>query len=169
MKRTISIDPGSNGGIAVFQDISESSGSILVSLYSMPLGNISITERLRCIRYEDPYGEMIVIMENVGWWHPGDHPSSACAFARSIGFLEGILAAWRIPIVYVAPQTWMHELFSNLPKGPKLKKERKEHIKKAMIELYGDAAKVTLKTADALAIGTWWLKHGRFKKEKQKK
>ena len=141
MNPVLAIDPGAGGGLA-WRDAEGR-----VDAAPMPEGMTAQVDLLRALAARLPGVE--AVLEKVGWWMPGDHPNSACRFARHCGNLEAALYALGIPAVAVAPAAWMKALGS-LPKD---KRTRKSAIRELMARRYPHLA-VTLKTADALALLT---------------
>jgi hypothetical protein len=141
MKPILAIDPGASGGLA-WRD---ADGDIDAA--PMPEGMTAQVDFLRTLAARLPGVE--AVLEKVGWWMPGDHPNSACRFARHCGNLEAALYALGIPAVAVAPAAWMKALGAL----PKEKRARKAAIRELMARRYPHLA-VTLKTADALALLT---------------
>ena len=139
MKPMLAIDPGAAGGLA-WRDAEGR-----VDAAPMPEGMTAQVDFLRALAARLPGLE--AVLEKVGWWMPGDHPNSACRFARHCGNLEAALYALGIPAVAVAPAAWMKTLGA-LPKD---KRARKAAIRELMARRYPHLA-VTLKTADALGI-----------------
>jgi len=143
---TISIDPGASGSIA-WQD---TDGRVYAD--PMPPNMTEIYDYLKnLIVHVDPRA----IVEAVGAYMTGNSGPAAAKFARHCGHIDAILYALKIPSETVSPQKWQKPM--NLPKD---KQERKNAIKEAMQRRFPDL-KVTLKTADALAILCWYLnQHG---------
>ena len=139
MKPSIAIDPGASGGIA-WRDAEGA-----VHAVPMPEGMTAQVDFLRSLAAQLPGVEAIV--EKVGYWMPGDHPNSACKFARHCGQLEAALYALGVPFTEVAPGVWMKKMGS-LPKD---KRQRKATIRELMARLF-PGLRVTLSTADALAL-----------------
>jgi hypothetical protein len=139
LKPHLAIDPGASGGVA-WRD-----GEGRVDAAPMPEGMTAQVDFLRALAARLPGVE--AVLEKVGWWMPGDHPNSACRFARHCGNLEAALYALGIPAVAVAPATWMKALGA-LPKD---KRARKAAIRELMARRYPNLS-VTLRTADALGL-----------------
>jgi len=103
-------------------------------------------DRLRGLAAE--YPGLSAVIEKVGYWMPGDHPSSACTFARHCGHLEAACYALGIPVLASpTPQTWMKRL-GTLPGE---KPARKRAIRELMARRFPHLT-VTLSTSDALAL-----------------
>jgi hypothetical protein len=139
----ISIDPGASGGIAWTDD-----GTVFTC--AMPEGMTAQVDALRSLA---ALGQTQAILENVGFFRPGNSGPAACTFSRHVGHLEAACYCLGISVVKVAPQTWMKTIGT----FPKDKKERKAAIKEVMARLYPHL-KVTLKTADALGLLTFHMR-----------
>jgi Holliday junction resolvasome RuvABC endonuclease subunit len=138
----IAIDPGASGGIAFI----DKEG--IVQSLPMPEG---MSEQIDSLRHILTLAKsQTCVIENVGFFRPGNSGPAAATFARHVGHLEAACYCIGISVTKVAPQTWMKAIgtFS------KDKKERKAQIKEAMARMYPHLT-VTLKTADALGILTW--------------
>jgi len=138
----LAIDPGASGGYA-WRDAEG-----IVHAAALPEGMTAQVDALRALAAGAP--GLTAVIERVGWWMPGDHPNSACRFARQCGALEATLYALGIPRRDVAPTVWM----KSLGVLPKEKPGRKRAIREAMACRYPHLT-VTLKVADALGILTW--------------
>jgi len=140
-KQVIAIDPGASGGLAWYDGLS-------VQTAAMPEGMTAQVDLLRSLAAQ---GYRTAIIERVGGYMPGNSGPAAAKFARHCGHLEAACYTLGIAVEQVAPQTWM-KCIGALPKD---KKDRKNAIKEAMARRY-PYLDVTLKTADALGILTWW-------------
>jgi len=80
------------------------------------------------------------------------HTNAVTKFARHCGQIEAALYALGVSFEDVAPGVWMR----SMGKLPKDKGARKRAIRELMARRYPHL-KVTLKTADALGILTWWM------------
>ena len=139
MKPLIAIDPGASGGIA-WRDAEG-----VVHAKPMPEGMTAQVDFLRALAAGLPGVEAVI--EKVGYWMPGDHPTRATKFARHCGHVEAALYALAVPFVAVAPGVWMKKL-GTLPKE---KQARKRAIKEEMQRRF-PALPVSLAVADALAL-----------------
>ena len=159
MRVIIAIDPGKNGGIAwrdtggVFhcakmpdteRDIADKIASLIPSqeVYDADLRMYSTQ------RAHDP----ICFIEKVGFHRVGNSASSSVKFGTHVGFLRGVLTCFHIPFEEVAPQKWMKSLGA-LPKDVRQRKNRIKEIAQQRYPSLG--AKITLHTADAIAILGW--------------
>lgn len=145
MSTILAIDPGASGGIAL-------SDGTTTETWAMPDGMTAQVDLLRELVAKAPGA--LAWMERVGLWMPGDHPNSACKFARHCGQLEAALYALGVPVRQVLPRTWMPAVCGTLPKD---KPARKRAIKEEMARRY-PLLSVTLSTADALGILEYALK-----------
>lgn len=142
MKSLLAIDPGVSGGFAWIDNDG------VVNTCNMPEGMSAQIDKLRGFAAEG----YETVIENVGYHMPGNSAVATSKFARHVGRLEAACYAFAMPVVYVAPQTWMKELGT----WPKKKKNRKNAIKEAMARRYPHLD-VTLNTADALGLLTFCL------------
>jgi hypothetical protein len=139
----IAIDPGASGGLA-WRDNHKISHA-----EPMPEGMTAQVDRLRAFTAEMP--ELVAVVERVGGYMPGNSGPAAATFARHCGHIEAALYCLGVPIRHnPTPQTWM----KGLGTWPKDKQERKRAIKEWAARRYPHI-RVTLKTADALAILAW--------------
>ena len=111
MSFVIGIDPGISGAIAIFED------GKLDAVIDMPtlemdsgktkkrhisaIGLVRILETWMLVSD----GQAHVVIEKVGAM-PGHGVSSMFNFGRSVGIIEGVVAAMQFPSTYVTPQTW---------------------------------------------------------------
>ena len=140
MNSLLAIDPGASGGLAW----TDAAGAVHAE--PLPEGMTAIVDRLRELAAELP--GLTAVVENVGYWMPGDHPNSAAKFARHCGELDAALYALGIPALRKpTPASWMAKL-GTLPKE---KAARKRAIRELMARRHPHL-RVTLATADALAM-----------------
>jgi len=142
---TIGIDQGASGGIAYMLN-----GRM--NCFNMPGTIEDILEQLKRIH---ALGQCRAFIEKVGYHRAGNNASASCKFARHCGHIEAILLALEIPTYVVNPKTWQKTL-GTLPKD---KGDRKREIKAIMQQRYPHL-KVTLLTADAVAICEWGINKG---------
>ena len=104
--RVIGIDPGASGAIALLLN------GVLVSVHDMP--TVTVTRNKSQKRQVCPAGLSLLmqhldphkaIVEKVGAM-PGQGVSSMFSFGRSVGIIEGVLAAKQIPVTFTTPQAW---------------------------------------------------------------
>jgi len=108
----IGIDPGLNGAIA---SLDIENGELLI--YDMPTlevkRNNKVKQEVSPQRLADIFGpsdipvEKVrgVVLERVGAM-PGQGVSSVFSFGRSVGIVEGVLAALGLSVTIVQPQAW---------------------------------------------------------------
>ncbi|CAB4130981.1 hypothetical protein UFOVP120_49 [uncultured Caudovirales phage] len=104
----IGIDPGLNGAIA-YLDIEDGH----LSIVDMPTLEVKRNNKLK--REVSPHGLANalaiasdvrgVVIERVGAM-PGQGVTSVFSFGRSMGLIEGVLAAYEYPVNIVTPQAW---------------------------------------------------------------
>lgn len=109
MTRIIGIDPGLSGAVAVL------TGTDSLAVLDMPTmtvernskakRQVSATELAEII-YSMKNDDCHVFVEKVSAM-AGQGVTSVFSFGRSFGMIEGILAAFRLPVTYVAPATWV--------------------------------------------------------------
>lgn len=166
MKRVVSIDPGSTGGIAVFDD----EGSDLIELHTIPRVKDNIDyNALSSLLKELIDSRTTVVLEEV---HAvfGSSAKSTFAFGHINGFLLGVVVSIGQPYVLVQPKEWQKVIWTNQDKVYKPGKAKKTTDTKATSLL---AAKrlfpktsflATTKSSkphdglvDASLIGKWYL------------
>ena len=139
--KIIAIDPGANGGIAVFS-LKENKVIEVIKMPDTPqdlLNFLSIYAQ-----------NSICYIEKVGGL-PGMGGSSMFNFGKGFGHLEMALLCKKIPTVSVTPQKWQKALqLGN--KGNKSTTEWKNKLKTKAQQLYPYISKITLATSDALLI-----------------
>ena len=152
MKTLIAIDPGAGGGIAYrmpkHSGTDPLTGFVIISTTEgavpMPDTPHGIAHVLSEISGNVAYVECLV--EDVHAM-PGQGVTSMFSFGRNLGTILGVLAALKIPYRMETPQKWMKKV-GGLPSD---KAERKHRLKQIAQARYPHL-KVTLKTADALAM-----------------
>jgi crossover junction endodeoxyribonuclease RuvC len=109
MTRIIGIDPGLSGAVAVL------TGTDSLSVFDMPTMTVERNGKAKRQVSASELAEIIYIMKNddchvycerVGAM-AGQGVTSVFSFGRSFGMIEGILAAFKLPVTYVAPATWV--------------------------------------------------------------
>ena len=103
----LGIDPGASGGIAFF-----SMQRGLLSIFDMPTVEVKRGGKTKREVSAAMLNAIIgardidaAFVEKVGAM-PGQGVSSMFQFGRSVGMIEGVLAALEIPTNYVTPQVW---------------------------------------------------------------
>jgi crossover junction endodeoxyribonuclease RuvC len=150
----MSIDPGLSGAIAVFID------DVLIDIIDTPTHELTRNGKTkRQIAAADLAGIFTqhdprhVIVEKVSAM-PGQGVTSMFSFGRSLGVIEGIIAAYNIPVTYVTPGVWT----KSIGRGA-----GKDASRARACELYPSHQKSFARVkddgrADAVLIGAWWLK-----------
>lgn len=149
----MSIDPGLSGAIAVFD------GDNLIAVLDMPTHELTRNGKAkRQIAAADlagvfcQYDPRHVIVEKVSAM-PGQGVTSMFSFGRSLGIIEGIIAAYNISATYVMPSVWTKGIGRGLGK---------DASRARACELYPTHQKSFARVkddgrADAVLIGTWYL------------
>ena len=107
--RVIGIDPGASGAIALLLN------GVLVSVHDMP--TVTVERNKSQKRQVCPAGLSLLIESLTGPYvtkaicekvsaMPGQGVSSMFSFGRSVGIIEGVLAARQIPVTFTTPQAW---------------------------------------------------------------
>jgi len=150
----MSIDPGLSGAIAVFID------DVLIDIVDTPTHEltrnnktkrqISASELASIFTQHHPDH---VVVEKVTAM-PGNGATSMFSFGRSFGIIEGIIAAYNIPVTYVMPAVWTKGIGRGLGK---------DASRARACELYPAHQQRFARVkddgrADAVLIGAWWLK-----------
>jgi hypothetical protein len=142
MKRLLAIDPGASGGVAWRDE------SGLYSCEPMPQTPGEVCDLLRGIVAGGP---SMCRMEKVNGYMGNAAPGSAMfRFGQGVGYIEGCLAAWGVPLIEVPPQRWIKAL--GLGTRGELDKTAWKRKLQAEAQRRFPQLKVTLKTADALLI-----------------
>jgi len=150
MKIRVGIDPGKSGGIVALAE--HSIGLVMNTINAWK----SIEHSAQIVEQLKQYGDVHALIENVHAF-PSDGRSSAFKFGHNAGCWEGILAAHKITYSKVVPHKWM----SFYGEMPKVKQERKNHLKalaQNILDRNGLPYKATLKNADALLIAYYQLR-----------
>ena len=109
MTRIIGIDPGLSGAVAVL------TGTDSLSVFDMPTMTVERNGKAKRQVSASELAEIIYIMKNDDCHvfvekvsaMAGQGVTSVFSFGRSFGMIEGILAAFKLPVTYVAPATWV--------------------------------------------------------------
>ncbi len=109
----VGIDPGASGAVAFF-DPQEGT----LEIVDMPVMEVERSGKskreinatlLTSIIDKQSTSTTVAWLEKVGAM-PGQGVSSMFQFGRSVGMVEGVLAAMYLPINYVTPQRWQKEV-----------------------------------------------------------
>jgi crossover junction endodeoxyribonuclease RuvC len=110
----IGIDPGVSGAIVALLD----QGDLLA--WDMPTIEVHERQRISAIHLADLLVDIgpveMVVVEDVQGVQ-GSGATSAFAFGRGAGVIEGVLAGLRRPVTYVRPQVWTKDLGVGSDKG----------------------------------------------------
>jgi crossover junction endodeoxyribonuclease RuvC len=111
----LGIDPGLSGAIAEY-DRSNVSALYGLTVFEMPTVKVARNGKLKRELDLAKLADIIynttatvAYVERVGAM-PGQGVTSMFSFGKSYGSILGILAAFKIPVVHVAPQTWRKHL-----------------------------------------------------------
>jgi crossover junction endodeoxyribonuclease RuvC len=155
-KRTLGIDVGLNGAIALVQD------GELVGVVDMPTvtldrngkakRQVSVPELVDIIKAFDPdeaYVEKVFAMAGQG-------VTSVFSFGRSLGVVEGVLTTLKIKTTLMTPQTWQKGL--GMTGG-------KDGSRARAMELFPEHTALFKRVkddgrSDAALIALWGSKHG---------
>ncbi len=157
-KYSIGIDPGLSGAIAIISPESlkifdmptmtvERNGKAKRQVSASELADIfSPYDSSKCHVYVEKVSAMA-----------GQGVTSVFSFGRSFGMIEGILAAFRLPVTYVAPATWVKAVGRG---------QGKDASRARAMELFpNNQADFKLKKwdgrADAALIAYWGKHHAR--------
>lgn len=151
----LGIDPGVAGALVLAYD------STLV-IHDMPVVEVRGKRVIDCsllaslIRTGFPYQPNMVVLEHVQGVQ-GSGATSAFAFGRGFGLVEGVVTALGLPLTLVRPQTWTKALGVSRDKG--------QH-RLAAGQLWPAHAGYFARVkddgrADAALLCHWYARHGR--------
>jgi hypothetical protein len=163
--RLVAIDPGRSGGIAWLDWLGD------IHAEPMPAAQIPKLNKIRAVIAEQL--PSLVIVEDVGYHRHGNSAQSSAALARDVGGIEATVRAMGCEIYWLPPKVWAKAPpFDLLPKFQRLpactedklkQKAKRDHdrrrknlIKRMMAE-HHPACRMTLATADAVAMIHWAL------------
>lgn len=155
-RRTLGIDVGLNGAIALIQD------GELIGVVDMPTvtldrngkskRQVSVPELVQIIKDFDPteaYVEKVFAMAGQG-------VTSVFSFGRSLGVVEGVLTTLKIKTTLMTPQTWQKGLGVTGGKdGSRARAMELFPEQMAQFKRVKDDGR-----ADAALIALWGAKHG---------
>jgi crossover junction endodeoxyribonuclease RuvC len=107
-KYSIGVDPGLSGAVAVISPES-------LKIFDMPTMTVERNGKAKRQVSASELAELLylysgkdchVYVEKVSAM-AGQGVTSVFSFGRSFGMIEGILAAYKLPVTYVAPATWV--------------------------------------------------------------
>ena len=140
--KIIAIDPGENGGIAIYS----TELSSVTDVIKMPSTPQDVLLYLT-VNKENT----ICYLEKVGGM-PGQGGSAMFNFGKGYGHLEMALLALQIPTVTITPQSWQKALQLGTRGKDMSKTEWKNKLKAKAQQLFPYIKKITLATSDALLI-----------------
>ena len=156
MRRVIGIDCGLSGAISVLDD------GKLVSVHDMPTLTIETNKKAK----RQVSAPMLSdIIDEINPHHAyvekpasrtGQSVVAMFGFGRSLGVVEGVLAALHIPVTYVAPATWTKAMG---------KAQGKDASRHRAMELFPEHQQLFKRVmddgrAEASLIAVWGIKHG---------
>ena len=115
----IGIDPGKQGFICVYHEITDEGGTeSYFTYYPMPLINTEVDlqllyQTLASFNRDDD-GAAFCVLESVHALF-GASAKSTFNFGWVLGAIEGILVANEIPYVKVTPKSWQSEMLTGIP------------------------------------------------------
>lgn len=139
--KIIAVDPGTNGGIAVYSNES----SAVIEVIKMPSTPQDVLSFL--LRHKEG---SICYLEKVGGM-PGQGGSAMFNFGKGYGHLEMALLACYIPTVTVTPQMWQKSLQLGT-KGTDSTTIWKNKLRAKAQQLFPYVENITLAISDALLI-----------------
>jgi len=156
--RVIGIDPGLSGAVAVL------TGTDSLAVFDMPTMTVERNGKAKRQVSASELAEIIYIMKNdnchvycerVGAM-AGQGVTSVFSFGRSFGMIEGILAAFKLPVTYVAPATWVKAVGRG---------QGKDASRARAMEIFPNNQTDFKRVkddgrADAALIAYWGIKHG---------
>ena len=152
----MAIDPGLSGAIAVFRYTDHE----LMGIFDTPTHELTRNGKAKrqvsasgLAGIFTAYKPHHVVVEKVSAM-PGQGVTSMFSFGRSLGVIEGILAAFEIPATYVMPSVWTKGIGRGLGK---------DASRARACELFPQHQKMFARVkddgrADAALIGAWFLK-----------
>lgn len=145
--KIIGIDPGVNGGIAVYSCDSKK----VIELAKMPSTPQELLALLKIYKKNS-----VCYLERVQGV-PGNGASQMFNFGRGFGQIEMALMACKIPYTEVTPQKWQKVLQLG-HKGTKSTSQWKNKLKTRAQQIFPNVGKITLDVSDSLLI----LEYGRL-------
>lgn len=107
----VGIDPGKDSYITVI----EPSKAIVFHPIPMIGKEIDVQELNEIlVRIGSEYSEVVVVIENVHAIH-GSAAEATFDFGKTVGILEALLVANKLPFTKVQPKTWQKEMWEGVP------------------------------------------------------
>jgi crossover junction endodeoxyribonuclease RuvC len=134
----IGIDPGCSGGVAVLDEFGKHDRTFKLDGTDADVAGflLSVAES----------GDCFAMVEKVHAM-PKQGVTSVFTFGRSLGFIHGLLTAYRVPFEEVSPQRWQ-KFMECRTKGDK-------NVSKAKAQQLWPSVKITHANADALLIAEY--------------
>ena len=156
MKVTLGIDCGLNGAIAVLVD------GQLLSVHDMPTLTVDINKKtkrqvspnLLALLIESLKPDCAIVERPAA--RPGQGVTAMFGFGRSLGVVEGVLAALNIPVTYVAPAIWTKAM--GKAAGKDASRQRAIELFPAMSEYFKRVKDDG--RAEATLIAMWGIRNG---------
>jgi crossover junction endodeoxyribonuclease RuvC len=157
--RVIGIDPGLDGAVAIINGTGNlvviDMPTVTVERNGKSKRQVSATELAQILASHNS-NNCHVFVEKVSAM-AGQGVTSVFSFGRSFGMIEGILAAYKLPVTYVAPATWVKAVGRG---------QGKDASRARAMELFpNNQADFKLKKwdgrADAALIAYWGKHHAR--------
>jgi crossover junction endodeoxyribonuclease RuvC len=113
VRTILGVDPGLKGGIAFIRP------DITPWVVAMPVSKIIVNKRTKHEIDEDEladlfwsvrYSDMVVLYMEQVCARPGQGVTSMFTFGEGYGVIQGVAAAYNIPVKLVAPQTWKKQV-----------------------------------------------------------
>ena len=156
MTRTIGIDCGLNGAIAVLDD------GHMVLVRDMPTLTVDINKKSKRQVSPQLLADIInglkpdrAIVERPAA-RPGQGVTAMFGFGRSLGVVEGVLAGLNVPVTYVAPATWTKAM--GKAAGKDASRQRAIELFPAMSEHFKRVKDDG--RAEATLIAMWGIRNG---------
>lgn len=158
MRCIIGIDVGLDGAIAVFND------GKLVSVHDMPTLTTDSNKKAQRQIAAGDLTYLICQFEPIAHAYvekpasrPGQSVVAMFGFGRSLGVVQGVLAAMMVPVTYVAPATWIKAI--GKPAGKDASRHRAMELFPEQVDLFQRVKDDG--RAEAALIATWGIqKHG---------
>lgn len=160
MMKVLGIDPGLSGALAIIDTTLDE-----LTIFDMPI--VEVEKGGKAARYVSPQllGELVAgrgithaVVEKVSAM-PGQGVTGMFSLGRSLGVVEGVLAAYEIPTTLVHPKTWQ------APYGLKGKKIDADGSRQIALQLFPREAALFARKkdngrADAALIARWYVMQG---------
>ena len=155
----LGIDPGLNGALAIMDPVERGFEIIDMPTVEVKRGNKLKREVSPALVFEALAGKGIefAILERVGAM-PGQGVTSMFSMGRSVGIIEGVIAAMGIPMTIVTPQKWQKAM--EVRNGKDGARERAMQLFPMQADLF--KRKKDDGRADAALIALYGERYGRY-------